>query len=215
MVEMLTGEAPFAAKTAASSLVAVLERDVEAAPEIPPRVFVELERALRKRPYERHASAAEFALALRDSTPTALHELDGALRGLNPEDATAVDLTQVTSPVERRKRPRRTRPFGPLVAALVLVTVTAFAVGSQFGGRSERATSASASASDAPTVQLLAVSTTPVVSSVPVASGTGIPTVSAPAPSASTKGPALVGSAAPKGSARTKPTKPVATRPDF
>lgn len=212
MVEMLTGEAPFAAKTAAASLVAVLERDVDPAPEIPPRVFVELERALRKRPYERHASAAEFALALRDSTPTALHELDGALRGLNPEDATAVDLTQVTSPVERRKRPRRTRPFGPLLAGLVLVTVTAFAVGSQFGGRSDRgaSASASASASSSPTIEL----TSP-LASVPMASGVAIPTLSAPAPSASAKSPANVGSTAPKGSARPKPTKPVATRPDF
>lgn len=222
MVEMLTGEAPFAAKTAAASLVAVLERDVNPAPEMPPRVFVELARALRKRPNERHASTAEFAMALRDSTPTALHELDGALRGLSPEDATAVDLTQVTSPVERRRRPRRTRPLGPLVAGLVLVlvTVTAFVVGSQFGGRSEPTASASASVPAPSAPAVLASSASPVETALnatpptaPTASALPTPTVSASTPSVSAKN--ALSSAAPRGSARTKPTKPVATRPDF
>jgi eukaryotic-like serine/threonine-protein kinase len=65
LYEMLTGVSPFAAASASASLAAVLEDVVDPAPELDPRLWVELRRALSKRAYQRHASAREMAEALR------------------------------------------------------------------------------------------------------------------------------------------------------
>lgn len=62
--EMVTGACPFAAISASASLAAVLEAVVDPDPRLDPPVWIELERALSKRPYERHASAREMAHAL-------------------------------------------------------------------------------------------------------------------------------------------------------
>jgi serine/threonine protein kinase len=77
LFEMLTGANPFAASTPAASLAAVLEVVVDPDPRIGPRVWVEVQRALAKRPYERHASARELGdalLAAAGETETSLAE---------------------------------------------------------------------------------------------------------------------------------------------
>jgi serine/threonine-protein kinase len=85
--ELVTGVSPFAAPTPAASLAAVLEAPVDPDPRIEPRVWVELQRALAKRPYQRHKDAAEMAEALRaaiganDATLAALLRRDPPVRG--------------------------------------------------------------------------------------------------------------------------------------
>ena len=75
LYETITGLSPFGASTASASLAAVLERHVDPDPSIEPRLWVEIQRALSKRAYERHASAREFASALS----AALGAPEGAL----------------------------------------------------------------------------------------------------------------------------------------
>ena len=53
----------------------MLERHIDPDERIEPRLWVELQRAMSKRPYERHASAHELAAALR----LALDETEGSL----------------------------------------------------------------------------------------------------------------------------------------
>jgi serine/threonine-protein kinase len=67
LYEAITGASPFAAPTPAASLAAVLEAHVDPDPRIEPRVWLQIQRALAKRPYERSSSAAEMAEGLRAS----------------------------------------------------------------------------------------------------------------------------------------------------
>jgi eukaryotic-like serine/threonine-protein kinase len=76
--EMITGVSPFDGPTPAASLAAVLEATVDPDPRIDPRVWLELQRALSKRPYQRHKDAQELAGALR----AAIGETDAALASL-------------------------------------------------------------------------------------------------------------------------------------
>ncbi|HVJ93046.1 MAG TPA: serine/threonine-protein kinase, partial [Labilithrix sp.] len=84
LYEMLTGERVFRREVAASSLAAVLEHQVEPHPGIDPELWVALSRALSKKPSERFASCAEFALALRATLDLSEEELSHALQELRP-----------------------------------------------------------------------------------------------------------------------------------
>ena len=86
LYEMLTGVRPFERDSAAASLAAVLEWDVDPDPKIEPRVWVALSRALAKRPYERFGSCIELANALRAACGGATDEdFRIALQELQPE----------------------------------------------------------------------------------------------------------------------------------
>ncbi|HEX3771032.1 MAG TPA: serine/threonine-protein kinase [Polyangiaceae bacterium] len=100
LYELLTGVCPFAASTPAASLAAVLETVVDPDPRIDPRLWIELRRALAKRPYERHAGADAMRAALlaaSGETDATVHE---ALRGLAVEvdagSAVGANTAQVT-----------------------------------------------------------------------------------------------------------------------
>jgi serine/threonine-protein kinase len=80
LYETMTGVSPFAASTASASLAAVLERHVDPDRRIEPRLWVEIQRALSKRPYERHATAYELAAALRAAIGEAEGTLEASLR---------------------------------------------------------------------------------------------------------------------------------------
>jgi serine/threonine protein kinase len=82
MYETMTGASPFAASTPAASLAAVLERPVDPDPRIDPRLWLQIRRAMAKQPYERHATAREFADTLRAS----LGEMPGALEAGTMKD---------------------------------------------------------------------------------------------------------------------------------
>ena len=78
LYELLTGVCPFAAGSPAASLAAVLEVVVDPDPRIDPRVWLELRRALAKRPYERTPTAtamAQLLLAASGQTEATLTEV--------------------------------------------------------------------------------------------------------------------------------------------
>jgi serine/threonine-protein kinase len=80
LYEMLTGVCPFAAATPAASLAAVLEVVVDPDPSIEPRVWLEIRRALSKRPYERAATAGAMARDLLTASGQTEATLIEALR---------------------------------------------------------------------------------------------------------------------------------------
>lgn len=84
--EMITGERAFQRDSAAASLAAVLEHEVDPDPRIEPRVWVAISRALAKRPYERFATCAEFAEALRSALGASDEDFALALQELRPRN---------------------------------------------------------------------------------------------------------------------------------
>jgi len=91
LYEMLTGTCPFSASSPAASLAAVLEVVVDPDPRIAPLVWIELQRALAKRPYERQATAREFSNALVAACGETEMSLAECLHGGPvPEEAQAV-----------------------------------------------------------------------------------------------------------------------------
>ncbi len=106
LYETMTGVSPFAASSASASLAAVLERHVDPDARIEPRLWIEIERAISKRPYERHASARELATALRAAIGETEGALEGSLRrppppvGWEPEEASYSTPTRETKTTE-------------------------------------------------------------------------------------------------------------------
>jgi serine/threonine-protein kinase len=84
LFEALTGVRVFQRDTAAASLAAVLEHEVDPDPRIDPRLWVAISRSLAKRPYERYGTCAEFADALRACVSATEEELTQALQELRP-----------------------------------------------------------------------------------------------------------------------------------
>ncbi|MDP9002863.1 MAG: serine/threonine protein kinase [Myxococcota bacterium] len=92
LYEMLTGSSPFAASSPSASLAAVLEAVVDPDPRVEPRVWIELQRALSKRAYERHKSAREMAEALRGASGVTEADLAAVLqRSLPSRDEATTD----------------------------------------------------------------------------------------------------------------------------
>jgi serine/threonine-protein kinase len=108
LVEMLTGVRVFHRETAAASLAAVLEHEVDPDPRIEPRLWIALSRALAKRPYERYASCSELADALRASINVTDEDLAQALQELRPRsDAVSSSSTSPSSLAFSAERPAR------------------------------------------------------------------------------------------------------------
>jgi serine/threonine-protein kinase len=84
LVEMMTGASPFAASSPSASLAAVLEQQVDPDPRIDPRLWLVIHRALAKRPYERYATASEFATALRQALAVPEGDLQATLQRTKP-----------------------------------------------------------------------------------------------------------------------------------
>ena len=80
--EMMTGAPCFMRESAAGSLAAVLEAEVDPDPRIPPEAWFALARALKKRPYERFDSCNELADALRAAVGLTDDEMTACLQGL-------------------------------------------------------------------------------------------------------------------------------------
>jgi serine/threonine-protein kinase len=116
LYEMLTGVRVFQRDSAAASLAAVLEHEVDPDPRIEPRVWVALSRALAKRPYERFATCAEFAEALRRAVDATDEDFSIALQELRPRsdaipesDVSRMGGLSSSSPSGSRSR---TKPAG-------------------------------------------------------------------------------------------------------
>ncbi len=84
LVEMMTGSSPFEASSPSASLAAVLETQVDPDPRIDPRLWLVMNRALSKRPYERYATANEFAAALRQALAIPDADLQATLQRNKP-----------------------------------------------------------------------------------------------------------------------------------
>ncbi len=222
IIELLTGTAPFAAKTAPATLVAVLEREIDPAPEIPDRMFVELARALRKVPYERHASAEELASALRLSVDDCSDEaLEKALRALAPNDVTEAPLHAfATGGTSRVRRPAARRRDTKTIVVLGAVAAVTIVVAFLFGTRNGQQDAARGALPTPSTPPSSGASSSPASPASPAAPGTavapsGVVTTTASAPSAGLAGSASMTAPAPAKSNKPRATKPVATRPDF
>jgi serine/threonine-protein kinase len=80
LYETMTGVSPFAGNSPSAELVAVIERPIDPDERIDPRLWVEIQRAMSKEPDERHATAHEFAAALRVSIDETEESLDAWLK---------------------------------------------------------------------------------------------------------------------------------------
>ncbi len=117
LFEMLTGVSPFAATTPSASLAAVLERHVDPDPRIEPKVWLEIERAISKQPYERHGTAPELAAALRAAIGETEGTLEASLKRPPPppgweEQEPEVVTDQPREGVVRTLAPLRRKRFG-------------------------------------------------------------------------------------------------------
>lgn len=126
LYELLTGSTPFLAATPSATLAAVLEQEVDPDPRIDPRVWMVIQRALAKRPYERFGAAKEMAKALCEAVSATEETLQVALRDLKPA------LRTVPPPVlpDLDVSPQPARSARPPVAlAIAAVAFAVFGVG--------------------------------------------------------------------------------------
>jgi hypothetical protein len=217
---MLTGVAPFAAESPAASLAAVLENVVDADPRIPPRLWLEVQRALAKRPYERRADARAMSEGLRvaagDEAP------DEAPRApMRSVDVTSGALTVAGVPA----RARGPWIAGGLAGAVILAAGVGVALYNAGPRQQPRATDAPAPAAlPAPQTVPPATAPTPAPAApsappeAPEGPGPGVgPTPDSPAATHARSLPAThpppVTTHA--GVTTHRPAKPVATTPGF
>lgn len=148
LVEMLTGVQIFHRETAAASLAAVLEHEVDPDPRIEPRLWLAISRALAKRPYERYGSCAELVEALRAAIDTTDEELAQALQDLRSRNGTTVPSVSSTSPasvpvsqnVQRpAKKLGRTATFAAVALVALLAVVVAVALTNRQSGTASAA----------------------------------------------------------------------------
>jgi serine/threonine-protein kinase len=216
LYELMTGVSPFAAPTPSAALAAVLESTVDPDPRIEPLVWVEIQRALSKRPYQRHANAAEMADALR----AAVGETDAALAALLRRDppakgdlwgqtTTTAGITTGTSDGHSLDT-MHLRPGGRIRGVAVGVAAAALLIGAAVIG--VRTVRGPANASP-----------TPPATSTPASTPTPAPTPTAAAlPSPTEPQPVLTDVAPPASSAPSRPfirrvqhPRPVAITPGF
>jgi serine/threonine-protein kinase len=229
LYEMLTGERVFRRDLAQSSLAAVLEHEVDPDPQIDPRLWLVISRALSKRAYERFGSCNEFASALKGAVEKSDEELAGSLQELQPKISVA-PLPVSSSPssvvVASTVVPKPSgigRPalvaIGAIVAAAVVPVVLSRA-------RPTPTPASSATLSTATATAAASVATAvpgepafvPVILAPPPSpppSASPSPSVEPAAETASPSATARKPTTAPKKPASPKPAAPVATKPDF
>ena len=245
LYEMLTGDRLFQRDSAAASLAAVLEHDVDPDPRIDPKVWIAIARALAKRPYERFATCGEFAEALRaaigatdEDFATALQELRPPSSAIPESERTSGGAMASSSPGVRSVRPRSARRRSLLVtlaaagvaAALAVTATLAVTRTATPGARVDEPPSDAppmlASSSVAPSSAASPQAATPAAAPIPPASVTMIPTplaVAAKATSTTATPPPGRGVVRPPpphppasaAKPLPPPTRPVATSPGF
>lgn len=193
LYEMLTGVRVFQRDSAAASLAAVLEHEVDPDPRIEPRLWIAISRALAKRPYERYASCAEFAEALRASVDVTDEDLAQALQDLRPMSgafASSPSLPSSSSSVaisssQSIPKPSRRRSVPAIIAVAAGAAILAVGLGVILTRSSEPVATSSP---PSPTAELSTRSSTPSASD-PTPEPTAAPTaestaLAAPSPSA-------------------------------
>ncbi len=86
LYELLTGTCPFAAPSPSAAIAAVLQVSVDPDPRISPRLWLELQRALAKRPKQRHSSAGEMRSAMLDVLGETEDSLAPVLQGVKARE---------------------------------------------------------------------------------------------------------------------------------
>jgi len=205
LFEMLTGTRVFQRDSAAASLAAVLEHEVDPDPKIEPKIWVALSRALSKRPYERQANCAELAETLRAAVDATDEELAQSLQELRPRSDTIPETAVVGASgasSSRQRKKSKERPLGLTIgaaaAAAALAALVTFAA-----TRSD----STARADDAKAATSSSVATTG-------AAATGAASAAAPS-STSAEAPTSAPTAAPAPTmielVETQPTGPIQT----
>jgi serine/threonine-protein kinase len=150
LYETMTGVSPFSASSASASLAAVLERTVDADDRIEPRLWLEIQRAISKRQYERHASADELATALRAAIGESEGGLEGSLKRPPPPSGWEEEVEPYTPAVREHLKTNDGQTFGVLprsrispavwlgVGAVVGIALAATIVGLRTTGRADR-----------------------------------------------------------------------------
>jgi eukaryotic-like serine/threonine-protein kinase len=205
LYEMLTGSSPFAASSPAASLAAVLETTVDPDPRIDPRLWLELRRALAKRPYERPPTAEAMAEGLMAAAGETEAQLGEALRQapVARDEGLAQGLAGApTQTVDGQS-------YGPTAAtpARSWARVGAWAGGVAAVGAALALWGARRAPPPPPIAAALVATTTPAPGPPPAA------VVPGAAPSATTAPP--VASQAPPRTIRPRKPRPVATTPGF
>ena len=224
--EMLTGASPFAASSPAASLASVLETVVDPDPTIEPAIWMEIQRALAKRPYERPANARVMAEALRAAVGETEANMAEFLRSLvltrDAEGAEGGRLSEPTQSVGGHSLgysgtfSRRRWDARAWVAAAVAAAAVLGAAAALHGGRGHaQATPPAAEPISAPTAtdhalpsaQAAAFAAAPITSSFP-STATATPHPAATSPS-------TYSATAPPRPAHPRHAKPIATTPGF
>lgn len=221
LYEMLTGERVFHRESAAGSLAAVLEYDVDPDPRIEPRVWLALQRALAKRAYERHANCLELAEALRAAVDATDEELAMALLDLRPTVEVGQETLGATYEMAASGTPRKKKASGNNLvwvlvaaasAAVIAVTATLAITRRTYVDPNPRVEASAASTPSTTSTTTTTTTTAPVESAAPrdPAPAITVVTTSAPPPPAAKPRPT-----AKPTSTGTGKKRDLATKPDF
>jgi serine/threonine protein kinase len=102
LYEILTGSCPFDAPTPSAAIAAVLQTSVDPDPRISPLLWLEIQRALSKRPKQRHGTAAEMRAAMLSVLGETEDSLAPVLQGVKANDYGA-ERTGPLSPLAVRE----------------------------------------------------------------------------------------------------------------
>ncbi len=202
LYEMLTGVCPFAAPSPAASLAAVLEAVVDPDPRIDAPVWLELRRALSKRPYERPPTADAMAngllAAAGETDATLIEALRNApiARVLSWDDAVVDRAIQTVGGRSLRACRRRRRSSvrrrgaawiagGLAVCAVAVLAIAGAPLRDRSGASShDSSLAATAPCASSPTAPAPSASASPgeAPSATPVAAPSAMPSTSAVAP---------------------------------
>lgn len=214
--EMLTGTRAFQRETAAASLAAVLEHEIDPDSRIEPKLWLVVSRALAKRPYERYPTCAELADALRRASELTDEDLSLALQDLRPQSLAHASSTSPSSiAISKTNRPKAVERSNPLRTVAIAGSAAALAIGLTL--------IATSSSPKAQGTEPAPPSTTALVNSAEIPPAVRVdppPTSATPPPMTSTPSTATPPAPAPKplGTPKRPPkTKPtgVATTPGF
>jgi serine/threonine protein kinase len=222
LYEMITGVRVFQRDSAAASLAAVLEHEVDPDPRIEPRLWLAISRALAKRPYERFASCAEFADAIRHSVDASEEDFAQALQELRPRseaipETDAPRLSELSSGAASRARKKSGQPRSALwmlaaASGAAILAVTGTLAVTRPSTPTARADEPRTAGSGAPAGPSSAAGTAGAVTSIAVARAATAPSQPAPAGDAlDVGGPAPVTTMTPTPLAVAQPSKPPVT----
>jgi serine/threonine-protein kinase len=229
LYEALTATCPFAAPTPSAAIAAVLQSAVDPDPRIEPLLWLEVQRALSKRPKQRHASASEMSGAMLGAIGETEDSLSTVLRTEAPRDflagvsgpysARAAVLEAETRSVEGQSvataTPKRGGSWVALVGVGALVASAAVVAVIARGGLAGRSAPAAAAPAAAPAKETAASPPPPASAETPSPTQAAAPTADS-SPAGSPGAPVHGAPHAPhRGLPKPHGPRPIATSPGF